>query len=111
MREKLLQSFDKIWIENMHGNRKITERAPDGHTSETVFAIQGFSAGIQQGVTISLMAKTGKEDEVKTVLYRGDNLRSYATEIQVFGEFHHVSRHSSRRAPARAGACREFRDA
>ena len=35
LRQHLLQSFDKIWIENLHGNRKISEYAPDGRTSET----------------------------------------------------------------------------
>ncbi|MGH7784058.1 MAG: N-6 DNA methylase, partial [Candidatus Binatia bacterium] len=50
MREKLLQTFDKFWIENMHGDRNKSEYAPDGRTSETVFAMRGFSAGIRQGV-------------------------------------------------------------
>lgn len=59
LRKHLLDSFDRFWIENLHGNRKISEYAPDGRTSETVFAIPGFSAGIQQGVAISLWAKHG----------------------------------------------------
>jgi len=42
MRESLLQNFDRIWIENMHGDRTITEYGPDGRSSETVFAIDGF---------------------------------------------------------------------
>jgi hypothetical protein len=60
MRQRLLESFDKFWIENLHGNRKISEYAPDGRTSETIFAISGFSVGIQQGVATSLWVKTGK---------------------------------------------------
>jgi REP element-mobilizing transposase RayT len=60
MRRHLLDSFDRFWIENMHGNRKISEYAPDGRTSETVFATSGFSAGIQQGVVISLWVKLGQ---------------------------------------------------
>lgn len=60
LRQHLLESFDKFWIENLHGNRKISEYAPDGRTSETVFAISGFSVGIQQGVATSLWVKTGK---------------------------------------------------
>jgi hypothetical protein len=59
LRRHLLNSFDRFWIENMHGNRKISEYAPDGRTSETVFAIPGFSVGIQQGVAISLWVKHG----------------------------------------------------
>lgn len=56
----------------MHGNRKITEYAPDGKTSETVFAVKGFSAGIQQGVTISLWVKNGRGDGKAEVYYRDD---------------------------------------
>ena len=60
LRKHLLESFDKFWIENLHGNRKISEYAPDGRTSETIFAISGFSVGIQQGVATSLWVKSGK---------------------------------------------------
>jgi hypothetical protein len=56
----------------MHGNRKISEYAPDGRTSETIFAIPGFSAGIQQGVAISLWVKDGKPDHGARVLFRDD---------------------------------------
>lgn len=72
LREHLLNSFDKLWIENMHGNRKISEYAPDGRTSETVFAQRGFSPGIQQGVVISLWTKSGKPQTKASVFYRDD---------------------------------------
>ena len=72
LRKNLYQSFDKFWIENMHGNRKISEYAPDGKTSETVFAIQGFSAGIQQGVAISLWVKNGEQSDMPIVRFRDD---------------------------------------
>ena len=55
----------------MHGNRVITEYAPGGRTSETVFAMAGFSSGIQQGITIGLLARiAGNEDCV--IRYRDD---------------------------------------
>jgi len=72
MRQHLLSSFDKLWIENMHGDRNKTEYAPDGTTSETVFAMRGFSPGIRQGITISLAVRTGVADEAKIVRYRDD---------------------------------------
>lgn len=72
LRKQLAENFDKIWIENLHGNRKITEYAPDGKTSETIFAIPGFSEGIQQGVVTSLWVKTGKKEKGVTVYYRDD---------------------------------------
>lgn len=67
MRESLLRSFDRIWIENMHGDRTITEYGPDGRSSETVFAVDGFSPGIRQGVATALLVRTGNS---KTPLYR-----------------------------------------
>lgn len=72
MRQHLLGSFDKFWVENMHGDRNKTEYAPDGTTSETVFAMRGFSPGIRQGTAISLAVRTGRPDEPKIVRYRDD---------------------------------------
>lgn len=73
LRERLLSGFDKLWIENLHGNRKISEYAPDGNTSETIFAIQGFSSGIQQGVVTSLWVKTLRRKKKKAdILFRDD---------------------------------------
>lgn len=62
LRQHLLNSFDRFWLENMHGNRKTSEYAPDGRTSETIFATSGFSVGIQQGVAISLWVKKGGDN-------------------------------------------------
>lgn len=73
LRKHLLETFDSFWIENMHGNRKISEYAPDGKTSETIFAIPRFSVGIQQGVAISLWVKgTNKKRNHPRVLFRND---------------------------------------
>jgi hypothetical protein len=57
MREHLLEAFDRIWIDNLHGDRIISEYAPDGQTSETIFARGGRSAGIKIGTAISLLAR------------------------------------------------------
>ena len=59
MRERYLEAFDSIWIDNLHGDRIISEYAPGGETSETVFAIQGSSPGIKVGTTIALLAARG----------------------------------------------------
>ncbi len=69
MRYRLLREFDRIWINNLHGDRKISERGPDGRTSETVFAIRGFSPGIRQGTAISLLVRTGRDSHSSTVLF------------------------------------------
>ncbi len=47
MRERYLEVFDTIRIDNLHGDRIISEYAPDGRTSETIFAIRGKSPGIK----------------------------------------------------------------
>ena len=80
MRRHLLDSFDRFWIENMHGNRKISEYAPDGRTSETIFATPGFSVGIQQGVAISLWVKHAKRKTEPIVRFRNDIDAARATE-------------------------------
>ena len=57
MREHFLSAFDAIRIDNLHGDRIISEYAPDGATSETVFALAGQSPGIRIGTSIALMSK------------------------------------------------------
>ncbi|MGQ4808320.1 hypothetical protein NKDENANG_01702 [Candidatus Entotheonellaceae bacterium PAL068K] len=55
MRWSLLQSFDTIYILDLHGNAKKKETAPDGSADKNVF-------DIQQGVCINLFVKTGKKN-------------------------------------------------
>jgi hypothetical protein len=50
--------FDRIWIDNLHGDRIISEYAPDGQTSETVFARGSTSPGIKIGTAIALLARS-----------------------------------------------------
>ena len=71
MRERYLEAFDAIRIDNLHGDRIISEYAPDGHPSETVFALQGQSPGIKVGTSIVLLSKASATESVgKRVLYR-----------------------------------------
>ena len=63
MRERYLDVFDSIRIDNLHGDRIISEYAPDGRTSETVFAVRGKSPGIKIGTSIALLSKAGGSDE------------------------------------------------
>ena len=62
MRERYLEEFDAVRIDNLHGDRIISEYAPDGRTSETVFALQGQSPGIKVGTSIALLSKSGTTD-------------------------------------------------
>ena len=59
MRERYLEAFDAIRIDNLHGDRIISEYALDGHTSETVMAVGGQSPGIKVGTAITLLSKSG----------------------------------------------------
>jgi predicted helicase len=54
MRKHLLDSFDAIYILDLHGNAKKKETAPDGSADQNVF-------DIMQGVSINLFVKTGKK--------------------------------------------------
>lgn len=54
MRWSLLQSFDVIYIIDLHGNSKKKEAAPDGSPDQNVF-------DIQQGVSVNLFVKTGNK--------------------------------------------------
>ncbi len=58
MRQSLLETFDEIYILNLHGNSKKKEKAPDGGPDENVF-------DIQQGVAIGLFVKSGQAGEKK----------------------------------------------
>jgi hypothetical protein len=73
MRHCLLNSFNGIYIDNLHGDRRISEYAPDGRTSETVFAMQGHSAGIKVGTAIATLVKTGAPVTSSTIRYRDFN--------------------------------------
>lgn len=50
MRKHLLETFDEIYVLDLHGNSKKKETAPDGSKDENVF-------DIMQGVSISIMIK------------------------------------------------------
>ena len=56
MRWSLLQSFDKIYIVDLHGNSKKKETAPDGSADKNVF-------DIQQGVSINIFIKTANKKD------------------------------------------------
>ena len=71
MREHFLREFDAIRIDNLHGDRIISEYAPDGRTSETVFALRGQSPGIRVGTSIALLSKRPTSSTTgDRVLYR-----------------------------------------
>ena len=64
MRKHLLESFDKIYILDLHGNSKKKEVCLDGSPDQNVF-------DIMQGVSINIFIKTGnkKKNELGEVLH------------------------------------------
>ena len=64
MRKHLLESFDKIYILDLHGNAKKKEVCPDGSPDQNVF-------DIMQGVSINIFVKTGykKKEELGEVFH------------------------------------------
>ena len=73
MRERYLDAFDAVRIDNLHGDRIISEYAPDGRTSETIFALRGQSAGIKVGTSIALLSRSGIDTDTSgsgRILYR-----------------------------------------
>jgi predicted helicase len=62
MRQSLLQSFDRIYILNLHGDKKKKEKCPDGSVDDNVF-------DIQKGTAIVLLVKN-PEIKDKRIYYQ-----------------------------------------
>lgn len=58
MRKHLLESFDKIYILDLHGSTKKKEVCSDGSQDQNIF-------DIMQGVSINIFVKTGKKNPTK----------------------------------------------
>ncbi|CAM3265725.1 type ISP restriction/modification enzyme [Empedobacter stercoris] len=58
MRKHLLETFDKIYILDLHGNAKKKEVCPDGSPDQNVF-------DIMQGVSINIFVKTDKKKKTQ----------------------------------------------
>jgi len=62
MRKKLLETFDEIYILDLHGSSRIGEKTPEGGKDENVF-------DIQQGVAIALYVKLENPSKKKKIYY------------------------------------------
>lgn len=65
MRKHLLQTFDKIYVLDLHGSTTKEETAPDGSKDENVFAIK-------QGVSIVLMLKNNHKNKELGEVYHAE---------------------------------------
>ena len=78
MRRSLMQTFDEIYILDLHGNSKKKEKGPDGSKDENVF-------DIQQGVAIGIFVKR-RSAEQDTAVVRHAHLWGLR---EVFGDNAH----------------------
>ncbi len=65
MRKHLLETFDDIYILDLHGNSKKKEKAPDGGKDENVF-------DIQQGVSINIFVRKNNKKEELSFVYHAE---------------------------------------
>ena len=65
MRKHLLETFDEIYILDLHGNSKKKEKAPDGSKDENVF-------DIQQGVAISIFIRQNKREKTLGTVHHAE---------------------------------------
>ncbi|MHC5716968.1 MAG: N-6 DNA methylase, partial [Nostoc sp.] len=65
MRQSLMNTFDDIYVLDLHGNSKKKEKCPDGSKDENVF-------DIQQGVAISIFVKRQDGNKEAANVYHAD---------------------------------------
>jgi len=82
MRKHLLETFDKVYILDLHGNAKKKEVCPDGSKDENVF-------DIMQGVSINIFVK--KKDKKKSTQAEVSHFDLYGTRDNKYEFLHHNS--------------------
>ena len=79
MRKHLLETFDDIYILDLHGNSKKKEKAPDGGKDENVF-------DIQQGVAISIFVRKADEKKDLGTVYHAELYGKREDKFKVLNE-------------------------
>jgi len=77
MRRSLMNTFDEIYLLNLHGNARRKEPAPDGGKDENVF-------DILQGTVIGLFVKSG--DKRQTSVFYGDLWGRRKSKYAILGQ-------------------------
>jgi predicted helicase len=86
MRQSLMQSFNDIYLLDLHGNSKKKEKTPDGGKDENVF-------DIQQGVAIGLFVKCRQQQEKFARVYHADLYGTRESKYGVLAENDHTTTH------------------
>ena len=80
MRKHLLETFDDIYILDLHGNSNKKEKAPDGGKDENVF-------DIQQGVTISIFVRKAEQKNQLGTVYHTELYGKREHKFKKLNEF------------------------
>jgi len=72
MRETFLANYDRIWIDNLHGDKFATGKTtPDGDPDPSVFSTDSNREGIQVGTAVATLARVHEvTPDIAQVLYR-----------------------------------------
>lgn len=71
MRERYLEAFDGIWIDNLNGDKyKTGKTTPDGEPDPSIFSTEKSREGIQVGTAVSMLVRKADHREVDAVRYR-----------------------------------------
>ncbi len=85
MRQSLMQSFDDIYVLDLHGNSRKKEHSPDGTKDENVF-------DIQQGVSIGIFVKKQRKPSVsKLATVHHAHLWGMRQVFEKVGQEHHLT--------------------
>jgi hypothetical protein len=80
MRERLLNEFDQLWVDNLNGDSRETgKRTPEGKPDPSVFSTEYNKAGIRVGTAVSLMVRKKEREEkplVRSRQFWGTNKRA-----------------------------------
>ncbi|MGE0885091.1 MAG: type ISP restriction/modification enzyme [Blastocatellales bacterium] len=84
MREKYLESFDRIWIDCLNGDKyKTGKLTPEGAPDPSVFSTEWNREGIQVGTAIGLLVRKTQHQESEALRFRhlwGKNKRQELLE-------------------------------
>ncbi len=95
MRERYLDAFDHIWIDNLNGDKYRTGKVtPDGQPDPSIFSTEYNREGIQVGTAIALLVRKEEHTPTTSVHYRnlwGRNKRAdlLATAAQAGNTLYH----------------------
>jgi hypothetical protein len=71
MRQRFVQSFDRIWIDCMNGDSRQTGKiTPDGRPDPSVFSTDANPEGIRVGTAINLMVRRDEAAKIADVRFR-----------------------------------------